>query len=188
MARASKVAVAVVLLLLLAAAAQQPEHNYVVRAPLPPVPPRAPPRAPPRRRNPFPPQPEPSDADLEVPPTDTRYPLYADLLWIQYVANAERGPPIQTSVDLSEARGGAPRTLTEFERWALGPFVPAGFSLPKEVTSITPRPRFERWSLAKAAYDMAREKGAPESMAKELRRRVGRGLYEQARDFYRRKP
>lgn len=186
--KASKIVYAVVVLLLIAAASEATRtHNVILRTPLPPPPP-VPPRAPPRRRNPFPPQPEPSDADLETPPSDPRYPLYADLLWNQYVANAERGPPIITSVDLSEAKTPTPRTLTEFERWALGPFVPAGFSLPDQVTSVTMRPRFERWSLAKAAYDMAREKGAPESMASELRRRVGRKLYEQARDFYRRKP
>lgn len=155
----------------------------------PPAP--TPPRAPPRRRNPFPPQPEPSDADLQVPPSDIRYPLYADLLWIEYAERGKGRPgPLPSVTDLAAAREGLRRQLTEFERWALTPFVPSGFegALLEEVSSSSPAPRYHRWSLAKLAYDLARKKGAPDSMAKQLQQRVGRSLYEQARDFYRRKP
>lgn len=179
---------AVLLLLLIAAAAASPaEHNYVLREPLPPVPPR---RAPPRKRrsNPFPPQPDPTADELEVPPTDPRYPMYADMLWISYAESNKRPGPVPTHVDLSPAKDDDDRELTEFERWALEPFVPPGFTLPRSITSTTTRPRFERWSLAKAAYDYARDKGAPESMAATLRTRVARGLYEEARDFYRSNP
>lgn len=159
------------------------------RAASTPAPARPAPRAPPRKRsNPFPPQPEPDASELEVPPTDPRYPLYADMLWIQYAENNKRPGPVPVANDLAAARDGKPRTLTEFERWALQRFVPPGFTLPAAVTSSTTRPRFERWSLAKAAYDFAREKGAPEAMASTLRSRVARELYQQARDFYRSNP
>jgi hypothetical protein len=188
MASSSKwVGAAVLLLLLLAAERSSVTHN--VRLIPSPVPPRNPPRAP-RRNNPFPPQPEPDDSDLEVPPKDARYPLYADLLWIQYAERAKRMGPLPSPTDLAAPRAGVARNLTDFERWALGRFVPAGFAsvLLEQVTSDSLAPRFHRWSLAKLAFDLARMKGAPESMASELRRRVGRGLYEQARDHYRNNP
>lgn len=148
------------------------------------------PRALPRTRssNPFPPQPEPTLEELLLEPTDPRYPMYADLLWIHYAEHAKHGGPLPSSMDLSEARDATPRTLTAFERWALQPFVPVGFTLPAAVTSVTSRPRFERWSLAKAAYDFAREKRVAEPMARELRTQVARKLYERARDYYRSSP
>jgi hypothetical protein len=185
MASSSKWVGAAVLLLLLIAAERATVTHNIVQIPSP-VPPRAPPR--PRRSNPFPPQPEPTDDDLQVPPNQVRYPLYADLLWIQYAERAPNRPgPLPTEIDLAAPKANTPRKLTDFERWALLPFVPAGFAgvLAEEVTSNSPAPRFHRWSLAKLAFDLARMKGAPEGMSNDLRLRVGRGLYEQARDFYR---
>ena len=166
------------LLLLLAVAGLSSSNTPAGRAQSPP--PRAPGR-PSKRRGPFAPQPEPSDYDLLVEPNALNYPMYADLLWMEYARNApdRAGPPL-SPIDELPARGD-PRELTDFERWALSPFAAEGAIS----TDTRTRPRFERWVLSRVVYDYVLSKGAPEEEALQLQLRVGRQLYEKARDHYR---
>ena len=116
-----------------------------------------------------------------------RYPTYADLLWIQYAENNERPGPLPTALDLAAPKSLTPRELTEFERWALAAVLPPELAptLAEKISSVSSQPRFERWALRQLAFDLAIHHGSPIDEAQQLQQRVGRKLYEQARDFYR---
>jgi hypothetical protein len=131
------------------------------------------------KQRPFGSQPEPTDDDLLTPPWDPRYPLYADLVWLQYAKAPDRPGPALTAEDLQptpQTQASEPRALTPFERWALAPFVPAD-ALELRITLWPVQSRMERWALASMAQLL--NPGLAEPVV------VGRKLYEQARDFFR---
>jgi hypothetical protein len=159
-----------------------------------PAPSLPPPR--PRRRSPAPPverthpptapQPEPSDDDLELDPSSPKWPAFADLHWVQYAEDTARPGPKLTDVDYTIGSG--PRELTTFERWAIGPYIPKEYprALDAVIKSDTAGvARLHRWALQRAARAAVLSFGAPLDVADRVLRLAARGLYEQARDFYR---
>lgn len=132
-----------------------------------------------KRRMPFGPQPEPTDAQLLTPPWDMSYPLYADLLWIEYAKDPERPGPALVADDLDRKTSGA-ALLTPFEQWALRQFCTEAelTALPDmKVEAAQGMQRFHRYSLSVIAALLTNDRV---SMLE-----AGRALYNQARDFYR---
>jgi hypothetical protein len=134
----------------------------------------------------LPPQPEPSDDDLQLDPSAENWPLFADLRWVQYAEDAARPGPRLTDLDYTVGHG--PRELTTFERWAIAPYIPSAYprALDAVIKSDTAGVgRFHRWALQRSARAAVLSFGAPLEVADRVLLLAARGLYEQARDFYR---
>ena len=180
-------------LLLLGASSSSGPSAPAPPPPAPPAPPkpRRPRRLPqtpaaPKGPPPSNPQPEPSDDDLELDPGSPKWPLHADLQWVQYAEDAARPGPKLT--DLDYAVGDGPRELTAFERWAIAPYIPKEY--PRALDAVIKNNtagvgRFHRWALQRSARAAVLSFGAPLDVADRVLRLAARGMYEQARDFYR---